>query len=975
MKTAKYFLTALILTLFFSNNLFAQTYYEKNNKINLTTTLPTKFDLRDVDGKNYITSVKSQKGGTCWTHGTMASIESHLVKTNIWTAYGETFEPNLAEYHLDWWNGFNQHNNDDIQPSSGFGLEVHMGGDYRVSTAYLSRGEGAVRDKDGQSYGSPPLRHDPAYHYYYVRDVEWYSAEEDLSRIDLVKQKVIDNGAIATCMCSSGQFISDYIHYQPPENNTLPNHSIAIVGWDDNKETQAPYPGAWLCKNSWGTSWGENGYFWISYYDKYCAKEPEMGAVSFQNTVPKIYKNIYYHDYHGWRDTKLNCTEAFNAFTAIEDELLTSVSFFVAADNIDYEIKIFDDFLNGNLSNELSSKSGNIEFTGFHTIDLDCYVELKENDEFYIYFYVSEGGIPFDRTSEVPVLLGSAMTGTLVESTSNPGESYYYEGGVWKDFYYYDIPEWGSGTANFCIKGLTVGNSCVAQLSKTTVKIDVNEISVPLFVENWLDIGSFTLRFNYDDSVLSFIDLNNVYNGMEFTVNTNPGQVQISWESDGNVSSLNILSSLLAEIRFGYYGGDTELRFDKSNCSISSNLNISFNVDLINGMVKEDHSEPSLYLVHHAGNLVFAIFNDGSIGKDNRSGDGPGIKWGSQNGVWKGGVLFGTESRGYVNGLMGSFNGLEPNLVTDLVNLESYFYDGYTNDSFFDEATRAVFNDSNAPNSYNVGIIQCTYSKKSENYGFIRYGFINYNEETIEDFYAGIFVDWDIGNYQQNLGGYSLNNHLVYEYAGSEPYYGIAALNGLSGMKITSKYSEFNNGEEVREASYDFISNLDDQSIETYKDLRSWTGTYLGEIEPGDTAWATFAIVAGDNLNQIIEFARTAHLRADGLWDNILIVDVDDAVSAVPDYYELQQNFPNPFNPSTKINFSLPFRSVVSISVYNTLGEKIFTLLDNTLDAGYYEKDFNGLNLSSGVYIYTLKALSAINNQQYIESRKMILLK
>jgi hypothetical protein len=95
----------------------------------------------------------------------------------------------------------------------------------------------------------------------------------------------------------------------------------------------------------------------------------------------------------------------------------------------------------------------------------------------------------------------------------------------------------------------------------------------------------------------------------------------------------------------------------------------------------------------------------------------------------------------------------------------------------------------------------------------------------------------------------------------------------------------------------------------------------------------------------------------------------------IPNKFELMQNFPNPFNPSTIIRYALPFSSSVKIEVYNMLGQKVRELLNGQKKAGYYEVNFNTTGLSSGVYFYMIYAQSVDGKSEFRDTKKMVLLK
>ncbi len=120
----------------------------------------------------------------------------------------------------------------------------------------------------------------------------------------------------------------------------------------------------------------------------------------------------------------------------------------------------------------------------------------------------------------------------------------------------------------------------------------------------------------------------------------------------------------------------------------------------------------------------------------------------------------------------------------------------------------------------------------------------------------------------------------------------------------------------------------------------------------------------GPDGNRGVDTVRTFQM-----FQRIFLTDVGDEGGNVPQTFRLSQNYPNPFNPATKIDYSIAKAGVVTIKVYNTLGQEVATLVNEYLAPGHYQTTFDATHLASGVYIYKMTAGG------YAESKRMLFLK
>jgi hypothetical protein len=241
-----------------------------------------------------------------------------------------------------------------------------------------------------------------------------------------IKQAVMTYGALYTAIYWGDLYYNSTYKTYYYNGKSSSNHAVAIVGWDDNfdryKFNSPPAGnGAFIMKNSWGTSFGENGYFYISYYDK------KVGAVEnymFSDAEPSTdYTTIYQYDPLGWTISLgygSNTGWFANIFTAAASEQLSAVGFHTASPNSAYEAYIYGNVTSSPTAGSLvASKTGIIPSPGYHTIVLDSPVSVTAGEEFSVVVKLTTPGYNFPIPTEYPIF-GFSSSATAGAAACDP---------------------------------------------------------------------------------------------------------------------------------------------------------------------------------------------------------------------------------------------------------------------------------------------------------------------------------------------------------------------------------------------------------------------------------------------------------------------------------------------------------------------------------------------------------------------------
>ena len=326
----------------------------------------SSFDLRKFGA---VTPVENQGHmGACWAFGTTGAFESAFLKaTNITLDISNNNMQNSAIRYSIYG-----------KPAIPEGGYIVSGLSYVLSWLGVLNTEDDHYDELGKI--SPFIFSPDSYH---VTD----AIIIDPKNITLMKDSLIKYGGLTAYVNGADPnngFYNNKTYASYCNNDSLGNHFITIVGWDDNFsksnfKVEPEADGAWICKNSWGTDWGDKGYFYLSYYD-----EPLRGnsAIGYIINNTDLYDNLYQYDIaslDGYYKNKKESDMIFtNKFLCGQGEVVAAVGTFFEEANQAYTINIL---VNGK---QVYSQSGKSKFSGYETVKLNKYVTIHSGDEFSV---------------------------------------------------------------------------------------------------------------------------------------------------------------------------------------------------------------------------------------------------------------------------------------------------------------------------------------------------------------------------------------------------------------------------------------------------------------------------------------------------------------------------------------------------------------------------------------------------------------